>query len=106
LCTIIYCIKVSLVKLTVKSGSGGVQQNLFYNFWIFLQVSMNFGHLKQFPEFKTNENELKTPHSVEPQIGPRPAARGRKWPARMARRPAMHGEKMAQPDRADGPRHE
>jgi hypothetical protein len=43
----------------VKSGSRGVQQNLFYNFWIFLQVSTNFGHLKQFLEFKTNENELK-----------------------------------------------
>jgi hypothetical protein len=28
-CTIIYCVKVSLVKPTVKSGSKGFIQNLF-----------------------------------------------------------------------------
>jgi hypothetical protein len=41
-CTIIYCVKVSLVKSTVKSGSKGFIQNLFCKFWTFLQVSTNF----------------------------------------------------------------
>jgi hypothetical protein len=41
-CTKIYHVKVSLVKPTVKSGSRGFIQNLFCNFWTFLQVSMNF----------------------------------------------------------------
>jgi hypothetical protein len=44
-CTIIYCVKVSLVKPTVNSGSRGLVQNLFYKFWTFLQVSTNFGSL-------------------------------------------------------------
>jgi hypothetical protein len=44
-CTIIYYVKVSLVKPTVKSGSRGFVQNLFCKFWTFLQVSTNFGSL-------------------------------------------------------------
>jgi hypothetical protein len=67
---------VSLVKPTVKSGSRGVQKILFCNLWTLLQVSTNFENLGQFLEFK----QLKMPHSVGPQTGPRPAARGRKWP--------------------------
>jgi hypothetical protein len=80
-----------------EEWSRGVEQNLFCNFWTFLQVSTNFGSLKQFLKFKIIENELKTPHSVGPQIGPRPAARGRKRPTHAAWRPAAHGEKWPRP---------
>jgi hypothetical protein len=76
-------------KSTVKSGSRGIQQNLFCNFWTFLQVSMNFGSLKQFLELKQLKNHLKTLHSVGPQISPRPAAHGRNWPSPVGR--ATHG---------------
>jgi hypothetical protein len=48
----------------MKSGSRGVQQNLFCNFWTLLQVFMNFGSLKQFLKFKQLKNDLKSPHSV------------------------------------------
>jgi hypothetical protein len=58
-CTRIYCIKVSLVKPTMKSGSRVLIQNLFCNFWTLLQVSMNFGILKQFLELKTIEKRFK-----------------------------------------------
>jgi hypothetical protein len=59
-CTKIYCAKVSLVKPTVKSSSRRFIQNLFCKFWTFLQVSTNFGRLKQFLEFKTNWKKIKT----------------------------------------------
>jgi hypothetical protein len=72
-------------KSTVKSGSRGIQQNLFCNFWTFLQVSMNFGSLKQFLELKQLKNHLKTLHSVGPQISPCPAAHGRNWPSPVGR---------------------
>jgi hypothetical protein len=65
---------VSLVKPTVKSGSRVLIQNLFCNFWTLLQVSMNFGSLKQFLEFKIIENDLKTPGTVLSRI--RPEAEG------------------------------
>jgi hypothetical protein len=68
---------VSLVKPIVKSGSRVLKQNLFCKFWTLLQVSTDFGSLKQFLELKTIENDFKTLHSVGPQIGPWPAARGR-----------------------------
>jgi hypothetical protein len=44
-CTKIYCVKVSLVKPTVKSGSRGFIPNLFCKFWTFLQVFTNFRSL-------------------------------------------------------------
>jgi hypothetical protein len=50
---------VSLVKPTVKSGSRGFIQNLFCNFWTFLQVSTNFESLKQFLLFKTIGKTIK-----------------------------------------------
>jgi hypothetical protein len=50
---------VSLVKRTLKSGSIVVIQNLFCNFWTLLQVSKNFGSLKQFLELKTIEKRFK-----------------------------------------------
>jgi hypothetical protein len=50
-CTKIYRTKVSLVKPTVKSGSREFIQNLFCKILTFLQVSMNFGNLKQFLRF-------------------------------------------------------
>jgi hypothetical protein len=53
--TEIYCIKVSLVKPTVKSGSRGFIQIFFCKFWTFLQVSTNFGILKQFWNLKQLE---------------------------------------------------
>jgi hypothetical protein len=81
--TRIYFIKVSLIKLTVSSGSRGVQQNLFCIFWIFLQVSTNLGSLKQFLEFKISENELKFAAQC-------PVETSRGYSARPAR-PAMHG---------------
>jgi hypothetical protein len=46
-------------------------QNLFCNFWTLLQVSTNFGSLKQFLEFKQLKNDFKSSHSVVP------ATRGR-----------------------------
>jgi hypothetical protein len=52
-------VKVSLVKPTVKSGSRGFIQNLFYKFWTFLQVSTNFGNLKHFLLFKTIRKMVK-----------------------------------------------
>jgi hypothetical protein len=58
---------VSFVKPTVKSGSRGVQQNLFYNF---LDTPTSF---YEFLKFKLL--------SVGPQTGTRPAARVRKRPA-------------------------
>jgi hypothetical protein len=51
-CTTIYCVKMSLVKPTVKIGSRGFIQNLCCKFWTFLQVSTNFESLKQFLLFK------------------------------------------------------
>jgi hypothetical protein len=61
---------VSFVKPTVKSGSRGVQQNLFYNF---LDTPTSF---YEFLKFKLL--------SVGPQTGTRPAARVRKRPAAAA----------------------
>jgi hypothetical protein len=60
---------VSLVKPTVKSGLRGFLQILFYKFWTFLQVSMNFGTLKQFLLFETIRKMIKSPS----QSGPKPA---------------------------------
>jgi hypothetical protein len=60
----------------MKSGSRVLIQNLFCNFLTLLQVYMKFGRLKQFLELKIIKNDLKTPHSVGPQIGPRPASAG------------------------------
>jgi hypothetical protein len=59
-----YCTKVSLVKPTMKSGSRGVQQNLFCNFCTFLQVSINFRNLHYFLGIKIIKNDLKLPHSA------------------------------------------
>jgi hypothetical protein len=68
----------------MKSGSRGFIQNLFCNFWTLLQVSTNFGNLKQILKFKTIKNDLKSPHSVGPKSDLRlqcstwwPATRGR-----------------------------
>jgi hypothetical protein len=60
----------------MKSGSRGFIQNLFCNFWTLLQVSTNFRSLKQFQEFKQLKNDFKSPHSVGPKSGPRPATLG------------------------------
>jgi hypothetical protein len=57
--------------------------NLFCNFWAFLQVSTNFGSLKQFLEFKITENELKFAALCQAEIGP--------WLQCTAQRPAMRG---------------
>jgi hypothetical protein len=59
-CTKIYCVKVSLVKPTVKSGSGGFVQNLLCHIWIVLQVSTNFGSLHYFLGIKINWKKIKT----------------------------------------------
>jgi hypothetical protein len=77
-CTKIYHVKVSLVKPTVKSGSRGFIQNLFCNFWTFLQVSTNFWSLKQFLKFETIEKHLKTIAQYWAETGPRlqPTGRG------------------------------
>jgi hypothetical protein len=45
----------------MKSGSRGFIQNLFCKFWTFLQVSTNFGSLKQFLLFKTIRKMIKSP---------------------------------------------
>jgi hypothetical protein len=50
---------------------------LFCNFCTLLQVSTNFGSLKQFLKFKTIENDLKSPHSV----GPKSAHGYSAWPS-------------------------
>jgi hypothetical protein len=73
----------------MKSGSREVQQNLFCNFRTFLQVSTNFGILKQFMEFKTIENELKFTAQCRAEIRPSATvhgpvachARPARWPA-------------------------
>jgi hypothetical protein len=89
-CTKIYCMKVSLVKPTVKSGSRGCIQNLFCKnkFWTFLQVSTNFWSLKQFLLFKTIRKMIKSP------------AQGRNRPKATAHR-ARPGS-PAQPSGANG----
>jgi hypothetical protein len=74
---------VSLVKPTVYRGSRGVQQNLFCNFWTFIQVFTNFGSLKQFLELKTFENELKFTAQCRTETG--------LWLQCVAWRPATHG---------------
>jgi hypothetical protein len=80
---------VSLINPTVKSGSRGFMQILFCNFWTLLQVSTNFESLKQFLEFKQLKNDFKSPHSVGPKSGPRPATLGPvAYHTRLARRPA------------------
>jgi hypothetical protein len=55
---------VSFVKPSVKSGSRGVQRNLFCNFWTLLQVFTNFRSLRQFLEFKQLQNDLKNRRTV------------------------------------------
>jgi hypothetical protein len=55
---------VSLVRPTAKSGSRGVQQNLFYKFWTLLQVSTNFGSLNHFLPFKTIRKIINKRHPV------------------------------------------
>jgi hypothetical protein len=65
---------VSLVKPTVYSGSRGAQENLFCNFWTFLQVSINFRSLHYFLKLKIIENDLKPLGTVLGQI--RPEAEG------------------------------
>jgi hypothetical protein len=77
-CTKIYCVKVSLVNPTVKSGSRGFIQNLFCKFWTFLQVSMNFGSLKQLLLFKTIRKMIKSLSQYWAETGPRlqPTGRG------------------------------
>jgi hypothetical protein len=94
--TRIYFIKVSLIKLTVSSGSRGVQQNLFCIFWIFLQVSTNLGSLKQFLEFKISENELKFAAQCRVESSP--------WLQRAARA-ACHARSAGRPagPRPSGP---
>jgi hypothetical protein len=77
-CTKIYYVKVSLVKPTVKSGSRGFIQNLFCKFWTFLQVSTNFGSLKQFLLLKTIRKIIKSLPQYWAETGPRlqPTGRG------------------------------
>jgi hypothetical protein len=70
-CTKLYYVKVSLVKSIVKSGSRGVPENLFRNFWTFLQISTNFGILKQFLQFKTIEKHLNPWAQYWAETGPR-----------------------------------
>jgi hypothetical protein len=50
-CTIHYCTIVNLVKPTMWSCSIEFIQNLLCNFWTYLQVSTNFGHLNYFSLF-------------------------------------------------------
>jgi hypothetical protein len=78
---------VSLVKTTVKSCSRGVQQNLFCNFWTFLQVSINFGSLKQILKFKIIKKRFKIAAQCRAESGPwlRPSGvaacgQGARWP--------------------------
>jgi hypothetical protein len=54
----------------MKSGSRGFLQKLFSNFLTFLQVSTNFGSLKQFLEIKTIRKSIKALHSVGLHIRP------------------------------------
>jgi hypothetical protein len=68
---------VSLVKPNVKSGSRGFIQNLFYKFWTFLQVYMNFGNLKQFLLFKTIRKTIKSLAQYWAETGPRLQPMGR-----------------------------
>jgi hypothetical protein len=55
---------------TAKSGSRGFIKKLFCNFWTLLQISTNFGSLKQFPEIKTiekndySDTQCRAPHSA------------------------------------------
>jgi hypothetical protein len=67
----------------MQSGSRGVEQNLFCNFWTLLQVSMNFGSLHYFMELKTIENDLKSAAQWWAEIGP--------WLHRAARQHAARG---------------
>jgi hypothetical protein len=75
-CTKIYCVKVILVKPTVRSGSRGFIQNLFCNFWTSLQVSTNFLGLKQFLEFKTIEKHLNPRAQYRAENRPEATAHG------------------------------
>jgi hypothetical protein len=52
-------------------------QNLFYKFWTLLQVSMNFGNLKQFLLFKTIRKTIKSPAQYWAETGPRLQPMGR-----------------------------
>jgi hypothetical protein len=76
-CTKIYYVKVSLVKPTVKSGSRGFIQNLFCKFWTFLQVSTNFGSLKQFLLLKIIRKIIKSLPQYWAESGPRLQPTGR-----------------------------
>jgi hypothetical protein len=67
---------VTLVKPIAWSGLRGVQQNLFCNFLILLQVSTNFESLKQYLEFKTIENELKIHRTLSDRNRPVATVRG------------------------------
>jgi hypothetical protein len=53
----------------MKSGSRGVQKNLFDDFWTFLQVSTNFETLHYFLRIKTIENDLKIAAPYWAKIG-------------------------------------
>jgi hypothetical protein len=70
-----------LVKPTVNSGSRGVQQNLFYNFWTLLQVFTNFESLNYFLPFKTIGKTIK--NATRCQASNRPTTYGTR--AKMAR---------------------
>jgi hypothetical protein len=72
------CKKNILLFEFLKFYTRVVQQNLFYNFWTFLQVSMNFESLHYFLGIKTIEKRFKKlMHSAGPQFGPQPRPFGR-----------------------------
>jgi hypothetical protein len=101
---------VSFVKPTVQSDSRVFIQNIFCNFWTFLQISMNFGSLHYYLGIKSIEKRLNRRHSVGPQSGPhaaarRPAAHGRlSRGSAVARRPRAHRRLACRGVEGDGTR--
>jgi hypothetical protein len=65
----------------MKSGSREFIQNLFCNFWRFLQVSTNFGSLPYFLEFKIIEKRFKTAAQCRAENRPTTTVHGpHGWP--------------------------
>jgi hypothetical protein len=73
-----YSSKVSLVKLTLKSGSRGLIQNLFCNFWTFLQILEVWNNFWNYLT-KTEKEKDSTVHG--PKSGPGYSA----WPGGLPR---------------------
>jgi hypothetical protein len=69
--------------------------NFILYFWTLVQVSMNFGSLKQFMQFKTIENELKFAAQCRAGIRPVATVRGvatyHAWPNGRPARPRPGG---------------